>query len=162
MKRRGPKPTDTPLILATISRNVARVRTLLAEGADVNARGIGGRTALHHAAVSASGDLLRALLSAGPDLSVRDDDGRTPLHLVARNHDAATAEVLLDAGAPTEIEDEHGNTVLSDAVFESRGRGELILLLKQRGADPHHKNKYGVSPYELAQTIANFDVKQWF
>jgi ankyrin repeat protein len=162
MKRKVPKQTDGPLILATLAKNLLRVQALLRDGADVDGKGAGGRTALHHAAASGGTDMLRALIGAGAKVSLQDDDGRTALHLAARNHDVASAELLLQAGALTELEDEHGNTALSDAVFESRGRGELIVLLRRYGADPDHKNKHGVSPSGLAETIANFNVKQWF
>jgi ankyrin repeat protein len=47
---------------------------------------------------------------------------------------------------------------LSHAVFESRGRGEMIRLLLSFGADKALKNKHGVSPENLARTIANYDV----
>jgi uncharacterized protein len=51
---------------------------------------------------------------------------------------------------------------LSDAVFNSRGHGGLIAILRKRGADPYRKNHHGVSPLDLARTIANFDVAQFF
>jgi hypothetical protein len=46
-------------------------------------------------------------------------------------------------------------------VFNSRGRGELIALLRQRGADASSTNKFGVSPVSLARTIANYDVARF-
>jgi ankyrin repeat protein len=69
---------------------------------------------------------------------------------------------LLDAGAPVNARDANGNTPLSDAVFRSRGRGDVIKLLRDRGADPTLKNNHGVSPLSLAHTIANYDVRQFF
>ncbi len=47
------------------------------------------------------------------------------------------------------------------AVFESQGRGEMIKILLAAGADRNRKNNHGVSPAELAASIANFDVKRW-
>ena len=64
-------------------------------------------------------------------------------------------------GQTVDPEDEHGNTPLCRAVFESRGRGEIIRLFRDHGADETHRNKHGVSPIELACRIANFDVLQW-
>lgn len=69
---------------------------------------------------------------------------------------------LLDAGANIEAEDAWGNTPLGRAVFESKGRGEVITFLLSRGADRLHANKHGVSPLSLAQSIANYDVAQFF
>jgi uncharacterized protein len=59
-------------------------------------------------------------------------------------------------------EDIHGNTPLWRAVFNSRGRGDLIELLLSSGADRGHRNKRGKTPLDLANTIANYDVAQFF
>jgi ankyrin repeat protein len=63
---------------------------------------------------------------------------------------------------PDNIEDRHGNTPLGRAVFNSRGRGELITALLKAGADRYHRNAYGKTPTELANTIANYNVAQFF
>lgn len=58
------------------------VSWLLARGANVHARGPGGRTAAHFAAERNTGPAtLTLLVDAGADLTARDDDGRTPLDL---------------------------------------------------------------------------------
>ncbi|HTI26080.1 MAG TPA: hypothetical protein VL652_34145 [Kutzneria sp.] len=48
------------------------------------------------------------------------------------------------------------------AVFESRGHGELIELLRAAGADPHAVNRSGQNPLGLARLIVNYDVRQYF
>jgi ankyrin repeat protein len=48
------------------------------------------------------------------------------------------------------------------AVFASRGRGELIQLLRAHGADPYRNNHYGQSALGLAKLIGNYDVYQFF
>lgn len=75
---------------------------------------------------------------------------------------ADAAAVLLKAGATVDARDAHGNTALFTAVFNSKGFGEVIKLLRAHGADPGVKNNHGVSPLSLARTIANFDVRQYF
>jgi len=47
-------------------------------------------------------------------------------------------------------------------VFYSKGKGAVIRLLRQNGADDNLANKHGVTPLGLAKTIANFDVLQHF
>jgi uncharacterized protein len=121
-----------------------------------------GRTELHYAAADADAPRVRKLLARGLDPSAADASGWTPLHFAAQSHSAAVLEILLDAGAKVDAQDKHGNTALWRAVFESRGRGGCIKLLRSRGAAPAKPNRRGVSPVDLARTIANFDVARWF
>ena len=71
-------------------------------------------------------------------------------------------ELLIAAGAPVDARDRHGKTPLSDAVFNYKGDGALIALLRRHGADPTLPNAHGVTPLRLARMIANFDVAQFF
>ena len=62
------------------------VAWLIEHGANVNARGPGGRTAAHFAAERNTGPRTLALLvESGADLSARDDDGLTPLDIAKLN-----------------------------------------------------------------------------
>lgn len=121
-----------------------------------------GRTLLHAAAFR--GDLaeIDQLIVAGADPSAADNKGFTPLHLAAQENQAGAARALLDAGAEVDRRNRWGNTALSVAVFNSRGRGDLIALLRERGADPMAENAHGQTPLGLARLIANFDVAQYF
>jgi ankyrin repeat protein len=121
-----------------------------------------GRTELHYAACN--GDLAKtqALLAAGAQVDLPDDNGWTPLHFAAQAHSVEVSEALLAAGASVDPRDSHGNTPLWKAVFNSRGRGELIVLLRRHGADPNITNTHGTSPVALARRIGNYDVRQYF
>ena len=83
--------------------------------------------------------MVRLLIKSNADVSARDNDGWTPLHFATQNHSVDIAQLLLGAGASVDAEDVHGNTPLWRAVFESRGRGEIIGLLLRAGADKHRK-----------------------
>ena len=121
-----------------------------------------GRTELHYAASDGDAGKVAALLAQGLGPGAPDDDGRTPLHAAVQGWSLPCCVLLLNAGAPVDAQDANGNTPLSEAAFGSRGRGEVIKLLRERGADPTLKNNYDVSPLSLARTIANYDVRQFF
>jgi ankyrin repeat protein len=57
---------------------------------------------------------------------------------------------------------DRGNTPLWAAAFNSRGRGDLISLLLDHGADPDAANAAGRTPRELGDLIANYDLAQFF
>ena len=83
----------TPLQAFTHQAAYKTVAWLIAHGADVGARGPGGRTAAHFAAErNTRPATLEILVEAGADLMARDDDGRTPLDIAQLNEKARVAE----------------------------------------------------------------------
>jgi ankyrin repeat protein len=85
-----------------------------------------------------------------------------PLHFAAQEISVRVATLLLDQGADVDSEDSSGNTPLSTAVFNSRGEGDMIQLLRAHGADPLKRNHYGQTPVGLARLITNYSVARWF
>jgi uncharacterized protein len=122
----------------------------------------GGRSPLHYAALENDVATAKRELAAGSDPSLPDERGWTPLHAAASSHALDVAQLLLDHGADVHARDAFGNTPLWRAAFESMGRGEMINLLLAHGSDAHVKNNTGKSPFDVAHTIANYDVKQFF
>ena len=121
-----------------------------------------GRSELHYAVVDRNVDRVKELIRQGMSVNLADRDGWTPLHCAAQNYDEVIARILLDSAASVDAKDANGNTPLSTAVFNSRGRGEVIELLRRYGADATSTNKFGVSPVSLARTIANYDIARFF
>ncbi len=121
-----------------------------------------GRTPLHAAAIAGDEATVSALLAGGAAVDAGDDQGFTPLHFAAQQHALAVATALLAAGASVDSVNAVGNTPLFVAVFNSKGRGEMVKLLRARGADPLHVNASGQTPTGLARLISNYDVAQYF
>jgi ankyrin repeat protein len=121
-----------------------------------------GRLPLHYAAMANDVAEVEARLAAGDDPDIGDRLGFTPLHLAAQEGSVDAARALLDRGSDVDRVNIFGNTPLFVAVFNSRGRGDLIELLKARGADPLALNNSGQTPVGLARLIGNFDVAQFF
>ena len=121
-----------------------------------------GRSELHYAALDDATERVAALLSDGFDPSLRDREGFTPLHFAAQQNSISAARLLLEAGAAVDATNKLGNTPLWAAVLSSTDGGDLISLLRDNGADPHHTNEAGQSPIGLARLIADRDVAKFF
>jgi ankyrin repeat protein len=121
-----------------------------------------GRSPLHYAALANDAAAAQSRIDAGDDPNLGDVHGLTPLHFAAQEGALDVARLLLATGAAVDPEDVHGNTPLMSAVFNSRGRGDLIELLRASGADPTRPNASGQTAVGLARLIGNFDVARFF
>ena len=129
-------PTDGSLIDAARNGDVEAVRSLLADGADVNTAQGDGMTALHWAAERGHAAVADLLLSAGATVEATTRVGSyTPLHLASRGGHGAVATALLDAGAdPRTTTTSSGVTALHLAARAVDGAEAVTALLK-RGAE---------------------------
>lgn len=76
-----------------------KVKSLIKYGADVNASGPKGVTALHAAAKAGFVSVIDALLNAGADVDAKMKSGETPLALARKHKRAAAEELLKENGA---------------------------------------------------------------
>ena len=119
---------DPRLIDAVRARNVERVRALVKEGVDVNARQADGATALHWAAHLDDPGLVSALIAAGAKADAADDTGVTPLYLACLNRQVAIVDTLLAAGANANAALITGETVLMTCARTGEPRAVRALL----------------------------------
>ncbi|CAH1251072.1 ANK1 [Branchiostoma lanceolatum] len=126
---------------------------LLAAGADVLDRGIGGLTVvgttpLHLAAENGHQETVSALLAADADVNVLDRQQTTPLHLAAREDHPETVSALLAAGADVNAQDWRQWTSLHLAA--ENGHHETVSALLTAGADVNVQDCVGRNPLHYA------------
>ena len=123
---------DTPLIQAVKTGDVAAVRTLLKQKADVNATAADGSTALAWAVHKEDVESATLLLGAGANVDAANRYGVTPLSLACTNAHAKLIELLLKAGANANIASPDGETPLMTAA--RTGNATTVKLLVAHGA----------------------------
>ena len=90
---------ESPLLDASERGDRAAVLKLLANGADVNAPGPDGTTAIMYAAANDDLELVRALIKAGANVKLKNQFGTSALTEAAIIGSAPVIEALLKAGA---------------------------------------------------------------
>lgn len=149
---------DQQMVEAAFVCDLLRVRTLLARGADANARDEEGRTPLFSAVLGGSVALLGLLLESKADVNARDETGATALHIAAEEVLFEAATLLVARGADVNAQDEDGNTPLSRAVRSARGRYDVVRLLIEGGAKDDIPNNAGETPRALAERLGGDEV----
>ncbi len=165
-----------PLIDAVRTGNMARVRDLIHDNADVNVARLNGFTALHMAARTGNEAMARLLIQAGADVNAATMGNKvTPLYIAAAGGYPAVARLLLSKGArinqPTvaiavvngrlrildllfrhgadiDRRDPGGETYLHLAVLG--GRVDIVNLLLRYGAKVDARDRNGLTPLSLA------------
>lgn len=91
---------NTPLIVAAGWGNVDAVRLLLDAGADINATGEDGDTALHRAVAIEALDVVQMLIDRGASVEMADAYGETPRDFAEDAKDLRLRELLRRTTAP--------------------------------------------------------------
>ena len=144
-------PFASPVADAAQRGDKATVKSLLKDGADVNAAQGDGMSALHWAADRGDTELAEILLYAGASTSAQTRIGQyTPLHLAGKSGNAAVAAALVKAGADVNARSTNsGVTALHMAA--SSGNAAVVNLLIDAKADVNAKeNEAGQTPLIFA------------
>ena len=142
---------DSPVADAAQRGDLAAVRLLLRDGADVNAAQGDGMTALHWAAERGNRELAEVLLYAGARVDAGTRIGHyTPLHLAARAAHGQVVTLLLDAGADPEARTTNSG---ASALHLAAGAGDPSVIdgLVKAGADVNAREAaWGQTPLIFA------------
>jgi ankyrin repeat protein len=147
------------LLVAVADARLEIVALLLAAGADINRKDISQQTVLHLAGQNEN--LLQLLLRHNPakeTINARDSAGKTPLIwlILTAPGKLDLAQMLITAGADVNLNDT--KSTLNDYplhIAVDREDIALVRLLVENGASPHLKNKYGMTPLDLARLKKN-------
>ena len=157
-----PGPTgDSSIADAAMKRDAAAVRTLIKQGADVNAAQGDGMTALHWAAMQGDAELVKMLVSAGARTEVATRNGAyVPLHLAARAGNAAAVSALLDAGANVRVATTSGGTTALHFAAANGDRATVLALLDHKALVDARDNAFMQTPlmwaaaYDRTEAVA--------
>jgi ankyrin repeat protein len=136
-----PSAAETSLVEAAERGDRAAALSLLTRGANPNAPGADGTTALMWAAANDDIDLVRALLRAKANATLKNQFGTTALTEAAIVGSAPIIDLLLKAGADANTKNPEGETPLM-AVARG-GKVEAARRLIEAGADVNAKEGFG-------------------
>ncbi|MGE5834148.1 MAG: ankyrin repeat domain-containing protein [Acidobacteriota bacterium] len=150
-------PSASPVADAAMRGDTEAVRTLLKEGADVNAAQGDGMTALHWSALNGDLKTMNVLLYAGATTEALTRLGAyTPLHLASSRGHAAVVARLLEAGARPTVATSTGVQPLHLAA--QSGSAEAVNALLAKGADVNARDDvYGRTPLVFAASEGRVD-----
>jgi|GEM_PF-1944267 hypothetical protein len=111
---------------AALDGDASRVRKLISQGADINAKDKDGKTALMLAAEKGKSAVVKMLIDAQAAVNVKDKNGRTALMYSAAADSLDCVSYLIEGGAEVEAEDNSGEIALFMTRKKSKVREELL------------------------------------
>jgi uncharacterized protein len=129
------------LLRASAKGDLATVKKLIAEGADVNAADAGGRTPIIEAAWAGHVDVVKFLVEKSADVTIMDNAGYTALMRASEEGHLPVATYLIAKGANVNARGKvRGTTALMLAA--ERGHIPILELLLAKGAKINAVNQY--------------------
>lgn len=167
--RKQKQPVTGSLFNAAIADRADRIKLLVENGMNVNARDpYTGETPLHYAAMASRQNAVAALIEMKADvnaITMNQDKPEhyfrgTPMHLAVRTATVAVIELLANAGADLNCYDERGDTALHNVLYSciNGSKKEVIVTLLKHGADPTYRDQYNMTPAMVAYSQGEEEV----
>jgi len=140
---KGPKLSC--IQISAYKGDLAKVRSFVEQGIDVDSRDSEGRTALYYAAIQGKRDVVEFLLSRGANVNAKDKDvAFMPLHHAVGGGHKDVVELLIAKGADVNAKDKYGWTPLDSSVYG--GNTDIPELLIEAGANVNSRYGWGQTP----------------
>lgn len=140
-----------------VGSNSARIRELVEQGANVNAReSYDGQTALIYASRNRNkgfNEVVRFLIEKGADVNAYDKNGNTALISAARYGLADNVQTLIGKGADVNAKNNGGVRALTYAAMD--GYTDVVRLLIKNGANVNGKDGMDQTALSMARFMKN-------
>jgi ankyrin repeat protein len=132
------------LINNAVIGDLAKVKSLIRMGADINAKDENGNTALMMSSLEGHLEIVKFLVSKGADVNETDNNGSTPL---IETSSLEVVKFLVSKGADVNARNESGYTaLLLNSVLETPETIKILEFLVSKGADVNTADNSGSTP----------------
>ncbi len=132
---------NTALIFAAANGRGDLVKSLIAQGSNVNTKNKEGKTALMYAAYYGYIDIVELIIDEGVDIDARCRINNTALIYASVRGNLQVVNTLINIGADVNYRSPTGFTALMGAC--QKGQTAVVELLISRGADVNARNDSG-------------------
>lgn len=139
---KGEYTSKTDLMCAIQEKNLDKVKELIANGADVNAKDKSGNPVWTYAIRTENKEIMQALIDAKVDLEAQNKDGKTALMAAIFNSHNDMAKFLIEKGADVNARSTHKSTKDMTPLFFAKDK-EIVEALIKAGADVNAKDAEG-------------------
>ena len=137
----------SPLLRAAGQGDLDIVKLLIQNGADVNSKGIAGRTPLHGVIEfhpTNCIEIMEILLKNGASVNALDNCNRSPLHVAAKIGNVKIARFLVENGCNIHITSKmEGQAIHVAALGDARNYVDVVKFLISCGANVNSSTKWG-------------------
>jgi ankyrin repeat protein/beta-lactamase regulating signal transducer with metallopeptidase domain len=106
--------------------NLHKVKTILKQSADINAKGYFDGTPLHFAVMGDQDEMVKFLIGQGADVNAKAEEGLTPLHAAMVFGDKDMVKLLIDKGADVKAAEKSGIGLLETLEMDIMRTLELL------------------------------------
>jgi len=146
----GYPAVQSPLHIAARLGALARAKSLIDKGADIDARDAWGETALHCAAYQGHRDVVDLLVDKGAHVNSKNALSETPLHAAVKGNQTVLARLLIAKSAEVNAKSWSDDTPLHYAIKSGDVGEDMIGLLIDKDANINAENSKGQTPLDIA------------